>query len=78
MTLLILIMGTVVGATLWIIRQIRDMKKEILADFDQKHSDNAATIKALEQLVLRHDLILEPEFNGSGRSQYTARQRPRQ
>ena len=45
-------------------------------DFGAKHDANATTVKALEALVIRHDLILEPEFNGSGRSAYVARKRP--
>lgn len=75
-TLLILWTSTVIGAAIWLMKQLKDLKEEILKDFNRKHEDNATTVKALEVLVMRHDLILEPEFNGSGRSQYIARKRP--
>lgn len=65
-TLLIFWTGTSIGAVLWITSSIRKVKEEILADFDVKHKANEQTVKALEVLVLRHDIILDPEFNGSG------------
>jgi hypothetical protein len=77
-TLLILWTSTVIGGAVWLMKQLRDLKTEILADFDEKHKDNSETVMALEKLVMRHDLILEPEFNGSGRSAYVPKQRPRQ
>lgn len=72
-TLLILWTGTVIGAAIWLMGKLKELKDEILEDFNAKHSANATTVQALEALVIRHDLILEPEFNGSGRSQYVAR-----
>ncbi len=77
-TLLILWTSTVIGGAIWLMKQFRDLKQEILSDFDEKHKANALTVHALETLVMRHDVILEPEFNGSGRSHYAsaARQRP--
>jgi hypothetical protein len=77
-TLLILWTSTVIGGAVWLMRQLKDLKAEILEDFSAKHKDNEAVIQAMEQLVMRHDLILEPEFNGSGRSSYMAKQRTRQ
>jgi hypothetical protein len=77
-TLLILWTSTVIGAAIWLMRQFNRLKEEILGDFDKKHTANETTVKALEALVMRHDLILEPEFNGSGRSQYHIKTRPRQ
>jgi hypothetical protein len=77
-TLLILWTTTVIGGAVWLMRQLKDLKAEILGDFSAKHKDNEAVIQAMEQLVMRHDLILEPEFNGSGRSSYMAKQRTRQ
>ena len=74
-TLLILWTSTVIGGVWWIAKQFKVLKEEILLDFNQKHSDNEKTVKALEALVIRHDLILEPEFNGSGRSHYVAKSR---
>lgn len=74
-TLLILWTSTVIGGAIWLMRQFKTLKEELLADFGAKHDANAATVKALEALVIRHDLILEPEFNGSGRSQYVGKSR---
>ncbi len=76
-TLLILWTTTVIGGAIWLMRQFRDLKQEILSDFDKKHSANTQTVHALEALVIRHDLILEPEFNGSGRSHYASAARQR-
>lgn len=77
-TLLILWTSTVIGGAVWLMRQFAKLEARILGDFDKKHKDNAETVNALEQLVMRHDLILEPEFNGSGRSHYISKQRTRQ
>lgn len=74
-TLLILWTSTVIGAAIWLMRQFKTLKEEILKDLDKKHQANETTVKALEALVIRHDLILEPEFNGSGRSSYVAKAR---
>lgn len=63
-TLLILWSGTVLGAGIWIMNLINRTKNEILKDFNAKHADNAQTVKALEALVIRHDVLLNPEFNG--------------
>ena len=66
--LLITWTSTVVGAALWVAGKINKMKQEILADFEAKHTENTRKVAALETLVIRHDTILDPEFNGSGRS----------
>lgn len=77
LTLLILWTTTVIGGAIWLMKQFKNLKeeilREILGDFNEKHGDNERTVKAMEALVMRHDLILEPEFNGSGRSQYLAK-----
>lgn len=65
-TLLILWTGTVIGAVLWITSRLEKMKKEILADFETKHQANQIRVEAMNELVMRHDIILDPEFNGSG------------
>lgn len=65
-TLLILWSTTVIGGAIWLMRQLKDLKSEILEDFDKKHQANALTVKALEELVIRHDVVLNPEFNGTG------------
>jgi hypothetical protein len=59
---------TVIGGAIWLVRQLKELKKEILDDFQTKHDANALTVKALETLVIRHDVILNPEFNGTGKS----------
>ena len=69
-TLLILWTSTVIGAAIWLMGKLKELKEEILDDFKLKHEANETTVKALEALVIRHDLILDPEFNGSGRSHY--------
>jgi hypothetical protein len=74
-TLLILWTSTVIGGAIWLMNQLRLLKAEILADFNEKHKDNETAVKAMEELVMRHDLILEPEFNGSGRSYYASKTR---
>lgn len=66
-TLLILWSTTIVGAVVWLVRQLKELKKEILADFDIKHKENSKKVAALETLVIRHETILEPEFNGTGK-----------
>lgn len=61
-TLLILWSGTVLGAGIWIMNLIRRTKEEILRDFNAKHLDNAQTVRALNELVIRHDVLLNQEF----------------
>lgn len=72
-TLLILWTGTVIGGAVWLMGKLKELKEEILKDFNQKHSANAQTVKALETLVMRHDILLDPEFNGSGKASRNAR-----
>jgi hypothetical protein len=70
-TLLILMGSTVVGCAIWIMREFNRVKDEILADFNRKHEANLTTVRALEVLVARHDILLNPEFGGrhsNGRS----------
>lgn len=61
-TLLILWSGTLVAAVLWIVDRINKAKREILKDFNAKHEANALTVKALNELVIRHDVLLNAEF----------------
>lgn len=75
-TLLILWTTTLIGGAIWLMRQFKSLKEEILEDFNAKHAVNTTAVQALEALVIRHDLILEPEFNGSGRSHYVSRKHP--
>lgn len=67
-TLLITWTSSIAGATIWLMRRLDGIKKEILADFQLKHDENTKKVAALETLVIRHDTILDPEFNGTGKS----------
>jgi len=66
-TLLILWTTTIIGGAVWLMGKLKELKEEILADFDLKHKANEQTVKAIEALVMRHDIQLNPEFNGSGK-----------
>ena len=66
-TLLILWSTTLAGAVVWIVNRIGKAKEEIMADFNTKHEANLQTVKALETLVIRHDVMLNSEFNGYGK-----------
>lgn len=65
---------TMMGAAIWIMRRFDAMKREILTDFAVKHAENSKKVAALETLVIRHDTILDPEFNGTGRAVRSGRQ----
>lgn len=67
-TLLITWTTTIAGAAVWLMRRLDSIKKEILADFKIKHEENSQKVEAMRQLVMRHDIILDPEFNGTGGS----------
>jgi hypothetical protein len=72
-TLLLLWTTTVFGGAFWFQRQLKALKTEILADFDTKHKANEMTVKALEALVIRHDVMLNAEFNGAGKGAHSGR-----
>lgn len=55
---------SIAGAVIWVVRCLNAMKKEILDDFDIKHKENAVKVDALHELVIRHDIQLNPEFDG--------------
>jgi hypothetical protein len=65
-TLLILWTTTVIGGAVWLMGKLKELKEEILADFDAKHTANVETVEAVKALVMRHDILLNPEFNGTG------------
>ena len=73
-TLLITWTTSIATAVIWLMRRLDAMKKEILADFKAKHEENAIKVEALRTLVIRHDTILDPEFNGAGKSLRTSKQ----
>ena len=74
-TLLVLLTTTVIGAVVWLNGQFKSLKKEILDDFQLKHDENSRKVAALETLVIRHETILDPEFNGTGGSYVGGRKR---
>jgi hypothetical protein len=76
-TLLILWSTTIIGGAIWLMRQLKELKTEILADFDNKHQENSRKVDALETLVIRHETILEPEFNGGAGNPYVPNRRHR-
>lgn len=57
---------TVIGAALWVVGKINKVKSDILKDFSAKHEENRVRVDAIQALVIRHETILDPEFNGSG------------
>ncbi len=60
--LVILWTVTVIGFASWFQGKLEKLKTEIITDFNAKHRDNELMMKALEKLVVRHDLLLDPEF----------------
>jgi hypothetical protein len=76
-TLLILWSTTIIGGAIWLMRQLKELKIEILADFQAKHKENEKKVEALQVLVTRHETILEPEFNGAGSTPYVPNRRHR-
>lgn len=76
-TLLILWSTTIIGGAIWLMRQLKELKVEILADFQAKHNENEKKVEALQVLVTRHETILEPEFNGTGSPPYVPNRRHR-
>lgn len=57
---------TVIGAALWVSGKIDKVKTAILKDISVKHEENRVRVDAIQALVIRHETILDPEFNGSG------------
>jgi hypothetical protein len=63
-SLLVLWTGTVIGAAIWIMGKMADLKDQILKRLDA----DKEKVQAIEMLVIRHDTILNPEFtSGRGR-----------
>lgn len=71
LTFVILYSGTLVGVVVWIQRRIEENRRELQKDFDRKHLENSRIMRALEALVLRHDVLLNPEWRTS-HAQYHA------
>lgn len=56
--------ATVLGLAAWISKQLNNLRDSLIINFDAKHAANAQRYDALNALVIRHDTILNPEFNG--------------
>lgn len=65
-TLLILWTSSIATSIVWLTRKLDGAKAEILADSKAKHEENRIRIDAMQHMLIRHDTILEPEFNGTG------------
>jgi len=59
--------STMIGAAIWIVSKINKVKTEILTDINAKHNENRIRVDAMQTLLIRHETILDPEFNGTGR-----------
>lgn len=68
-TLLFLWTASAVSVVVWLTRELTAFKNVILSDFNEKHKANEQSVKALEALVMRHEIYLNPEFNGAGSKQ---------
>jgi len=66
--------STMIGAALWIVGKINKVKTEILDDIRKKHEENRVRVDAMQTLLIRHDTILDPEFNGVGKHSARSRQ----
>lgn len=64
-TLAVYITATVAGGVAVIFKKIEKTKTEILADVNLKHRENDMRWQATNALVIRHDTILDPDFNGN-------------
>lgn len=54
--------ASILGLAAWISKQFRFLRE----DFDTKHRENSVRYEALNVLVIRHETMLHPEFNGGG------------
>lgn len=61
-TLLIYFTVTIIGGVVALFKKIDRSRTETIAYIDAKHKENNERYEALNVLVLRHDLLLNPEF----------------
>jgi hypothetical protein len=67
-TLFIYFTATLIGAVIALFRKMDKVKEDILTDVKVKHAENNQRYEALNTLVVRHELLLNPEFaNGRAR-----------
>lgn len=55
--------ATVLGLAAWISTKLENLRDGLIANFDAKHSANQQRYDAVNALVIRHETILNPEFN---------------
>lgn len=72
-TLAVLLGSTLVGIAIWLEKRLRGIEQRLMRHVDEKHKENQLRYDALAVLVMRHDTILDPEFNGSGLPKYARR-----
>lgn len=60
--------GSVAGGVVWLLRRLDNNKDEILAYMASKHEENRVRVDAMQQMLIRHDTILDPEYNGNGKT----------
>lgn len=63
-TLVIYFTGTIAGAVIFLWKKIDGVKAELLADVKTKHDENRMRVDAMQTLIIKHDTILSPEWNG--------------
>lgn len=64
-TLLIYFTTALLTLCVAVFRKIDMVKTEILSDVNDKHKENRLRVDTLQALVIRHDTMLSPEFNGN-------------
>lgn len=65
-SLLIYFTATMIGGVVFILGRIEKAKNEILTDVKSRHEENRLRVDILQQLVIRHDAWLNPEYDGPG------------
>jgi len=70
--LLITWTGSIAGAVVWIGKRLDTNKEAIIGLINEKHEENRIRVDAMQAMLIRHDTILDPEFNGSGMVRRTA------
>lgn len=72
-TLMIYYTFTTVVAVVFLWKKLDQTRDTILADVNKKHEQNDARWNATNALVIRHDTMLNPEFNGNFGGKHHAR-----
>jgi len=63
-TLIMAWTSSVASVVIWLTKRLDAIKKEILDDSKAKHAENKLRVDAMQELLIRHDTLLNPEFNG--------------